>query len=96
MSDPKMTAEERIYPHVLVARSLDRPNPELMGYRVVRTREAIQACHAHAAAAVKDLEARVVELKGILHDAPTIAEVEAHAPGWLDRVRAALGKEAQP
>ena len=38
-------------------------------------------------------EARVAELEDILHAAPTIAEVEAHAPGWLDRVRAALGKE---
>ena len=41
------------------------------------------------------LLARVAELEGILHDAPTIDAVESHVPGWLARVRAALGKEAQ-
>lgn len=48
-----------------------------------------------AAARAEKAEARVAELEGILHDAPTIDAVESHVPGWLARVRAALGKEAQ-
>lgn len=62
----KMSAEERLHPHALYASDLHAASEGVGLFRVVRMKEAMESCKAHAAAAVAESQARVAELETAL------------------------------